>query len=64
VLKALALVPRRRWIVGRPVVYGSPWRRGGVRAVLEMLWREIDLAWRSAACATVATRRPDLVLRR
>jgi isopentenyl diphosphate isomerase/L-lactate dehydrogenase-like FMN-dependent dehydrogenase len=64
VLKALAL-GARAVLVGRPVVYGlAVGGEAGVRAVLEMLWREIDLAMALCGCATVADATPDLVLRR
>jgi 4-hydroxymandelate oxidase len=64
VLKALAL-GARAVLVGRPIVYGlAIGGEAGVRAVLETLWRELDLAMALCGCPTVDDVTPDLLLRR
>ena len=61
VLKALAL-GARAVLVGRPVLWGLTLDgEAGVRAVLEHLRGEVDLAFALAGCRTVADVTPDLV---
>jgi 4-hydroxymandelate oxidase len=63
VLKALAL-GARAVLIGRPVLWGlTLGGADGVRAVLQRIRAEIDLAMALAGCATLADVTPDLILR-
>jgi 4-hydroxymandelate oxidase len=63
VLKALAL-GARAVLVGRPVLWGlAAGGEDGVRSVLAMLQRELDVAMAIAGCITPAEAGPSLVAR-